>query len=412
MKKFLERAFELFHNIKVRAIAVAMVVVISFSIAVVVYATEYTDAVEISFDGRVYGYVSDMNEAQKVYDAVSQEVLGNISQERFCSEMTTVKSDKIFDVKTLIEMIESECDSIITVCGIFTDGQLLALAQSEYLAKSVVDSAVATLTTDGAEFLSLNKELEFLSVRTDSDYFSESLFNVEKILNGDYGIEITTVKTETYDEEIAFNTVTKKDSSQKTSYKKVTQKGENGLKSVTAKVTFINGQKQSAEEIESKIVKKAQDHITVVGTKKDTVYYSGYKLASSIMDKSSASYIFPVKCAGSTYISSFWGDSRGHKGIDIAAPKGTDVYAAASGTVTFSGSSGAYGNMIKIKHADGTETVYAHNNKNLVKKGETVKAGQAIAKVGSTGNATGNHLHFELLVNGKRIDPATYVGLK
>ena len=105
MKKFLERAFELFHNIKVRAIAVAMVVVISFSIAVVVYATEYTDAVEISFDGRVYGYVSDMNEAQKVYDAVSQEVLGNISQERFCSEMTTVKSDKIFDVKTLIEMI-------------------------------------------------------------------------------------------------------------------------------------------------------------------------------------------------------------------------------------------------------------------------------------------------------------------
>ena len=70
------------------------------------------------------------------------------------------------------------------------------------------------------------------------------------------------------------------------------------------------------------------------------------------------------------------------------------------------------GNMIKIKHADGTETVYAHNNKNLVKKGETVKAGQAIAKVGSTGNATGNHLHFELLVNGKRIDPATYVGLK
>ncbi len=68
-----------------------------------------------------------------------------------------------------------------------------------------------------------------------------------------------------------------------------------------------------------------------------------------------------------------------------------------------------YGNVIKIKHFDGKETLYAHNNSNIVEEGDIVKAGQVIAKVGTTGNSTGNHLHFETIINNENINPINVV---
>lgn len=94
-----------------------------------------------------------------------------------------------------------------------------------------------------------------------------------------------------------------------------------------------------------------------------------------------------------------------HKGIDIPAPKDTDILACDDGIVLFSGVMNGYGNVVKLKHFDGKITLYAHNNSNLVKEGDIVKTGQVIAKVGTTGNSTGNHLHFETIVNNKNINP-------
>jgi murein DD-endopeptidase MepM/ murein hydrolase activator NlpD len=87
-----------------------------------------------------------------------------------------------------------------------------------------------------------------------------------------------------------------------------------------------------------------------------------------------------------------------HKGVDIGAPKGTELLAAKSGTVSISkgGYNGGYGNYIEIKHDDGTRTRYGHNSKNLVKVGQRVEQGQVIAYVGSTGRSTGPHVHFEV----------------
>ena len=98
---------------------------------------------------------------------------------------------------------------------------------------------------------------------------------------------------------------------------------------------------------------------------------------------------------------------RPHNGIDYYAPRGTPVYAAGAGTVTRSGYSAANGNHVFIKHAGGIETRYLHFTKRTVKKGQKVTQGQTIGTVGSTGLATGPHLHYEFVVNGVHRNPRT-----
>ncbi|HOB34896.1 MAG: M23 family metallopeptidase [Firmicutes bacterium] len=94
-----------------------------------------------------------------------------------------------------------------------------------------------------------------------------------------------------------------------------------------------------------------------------------------------------------------------HGGIDIAGPTGRPIYAAAAGVVTDCGWRGSYGYMVEIRHNEQTATLYAHASEILVKKGERVQQGQLIARVGSTGNSTGPHLHFEVRVNGRPVNP-------
>ena len=101
--------------------------------------------------------------------------------------------------------------------------------------------------------------------------------------------------------------------------------------------------------------------------------------------------------------------SSSHTGLDIAAPRGTPIKAAASGTVTFSGSKGSYGNLIVISHGNGVETYYAHCDKIYVKAGTTINQGDVIGAVGTTGNSTGYHLHLEVRVNGVAYNPQNYV---
>lgn len=98
-----------------------------------------------------------------------------------------------------------------------------------------------------------------------------------------------------------------------------------------------------------------------------------------------------------------------HHGVDLRAPKGTPIYAAAEGTVIFAGRYSGYGKMVTIKHNDDVITKYAHNHKNIVRLGQKVASGQQIATVGSSGNASGYHLHFELIIKGRAVNPENYL---
>ncbi|HEY9050177.1 MAG TPA: M23 family metallopeptidase, partial [Gammaproteobacteria bacterium] len=105
----------------------------------------------------------------------------------------------------------------------------------------------------------------------------------------------------------------------------------------------------------------------------------------------------------------FTGKLQFHKGMDFASKSGSEVQAVAGGVITWSGKRYNYGNMVEVNHGNGYVTRYAHNKENLVKVGDTVKKGQAVASMGSTGRSTGPHVHFEVLKDGRQINPLKFV---
>ena len=130
---------------------------------------------------------------------------------------------------------------------------------------------------------------------------------------------------------------------------------------------------------------------------------------------SESGYLWPLPASYNT-LSSLYGNrihpitrkANKHTGIDVPAPSGTNIYAAKSGVVTTSTYNRSYGNYVVVSHSDGTSTLYAHMVKRNATVGKTVKQGAVIGYVGTTGSSTGNHLHYEVRVNGNRTDPINY----
>ena len=169
----------------------------------------------------------------------------------------------------------------------------------------------------------------------------------------------------------------------------------------------------STEEVVSKLYVEKKKDIQVARnttTKAASGYVNTATTTSNGKTTLGISFIQPV----SGIITSRFGASSNirvssHTGLDIATSTGTPVSAAASGTVTFSGWKGSYGNMIVITHGNGVQTYYGHCSKLYASTGQTVSQGQVIAAVGSTGNSTGPHLHLEVRVNGVAYNPQNYV---
>ena len=106
----------------------------------------------------------------------------------------------------------------------------------------------------------------------------------------------------------------------------------------------------------------------------------------------------------------FSGKQDFHKGLDFAGKKGSEVIAVGDGVVSWAGKKSGYGKLIEINHGNGYATRYGHNQSHIVKVGDTVKKGQQIALMGSTGRSTGPHVHFEVLRNGKKVNPSEFIG--
>lgn len=208
-------------------------------------------------------------------------------------------------------------------------------------------------------------------------------------------LNVTVVKKITYNEEIPYETEVVKDNSLWTWDQKVKQAGEKGSKEIAAEAVFKNGIKVSQTVIDEKVVKEPVTRIVARGTKAEVAFRGNGRFSWPTVGQ----------------ISSPFGKRGGefHTGIDIAQSKGAPVRASNSGTVTFAGWRGGYGNLVIINHGGGIETYYAHNSSITVSVGQQVEKGQQIATVGSTGRASGNHVHFEVRVNGSAVNPLNYL---
>lgn len=214
----------------------------------------------------------------------------------------------------------------------------------------------------------------------------------------------TRVKTQT----LPFETIKKNSSSLAKGTSKTYQNGKNGKKTITELVTYIDGKESYTTVISEKITRSPVNKIILVGTKSYTASSSGFT--------------WPTR--GAYSISSHYGYRSAsisgwsfHGGTDIVksggGSSGIPVVAAASGVVeyTHSGYSG-YGHTVVINHGGGIKTRYAHMYPGsiCVRAGQNVSKGQQIGRIGSTGNSTGPHLHFEVLVNGSKVNPMRYIG--
>ncbi len=182
---------------------------------------------------------------------------------------------------------------------------------------------------------------------------------------------------------------------------KVTSAGQYGKADVTANVTYINGEETERTVLSYVHLAEPVTEQRLRGTKERPSWYP------------TGTFRWP--CSGTItsrfgYRSSPGGiGSTNHKGIDIANRYGTAVCASDGGTVVYAGWMGGYGYMVQIDHGNGVVTYYGHNSSLLVKKGQHVYPGQQIARMGSTGNSTGNHCHFEIRVNGVPKNPRNYL---
>ena len=161
---------------------------------------------------------------------------------------------------------------------------------------------------------------------------------------------------------------------------------------------------------EQVVAKLYEKKVVVATTRYPNVNASGFSTSRSTTSAKNLgiSFVRPTSGVVTSRFGARWG--RTHTGIDIGAPTGTPIKAAAGGTVIFSGWKGTLGKLVVVSHGNGVQTYYAHCSSLLVSSGQIVSAGQLIAKMGNTGRSTGPHLHFEIRSNGYAINPQSYIG--
>ncbi|MGE7998310.1 peptidoglycan DD-metalloendopeptidase family protein [Lysinibacillus sp. NPDC093190] len=197
-------------------------------------------------------------------------------------------------------------------------------------------------------------------------------------------------------EQIPFKKIVEEDPTMYKGEKVIKRQGVNGSKETSYLLTSENGTRISKVALEEEIIQQPVDEIEVVGTK-------------VISSRGTGEFTWPTVGG---YISSGMGQRWGelHRGIDIARPSNYNILASDNGVVVAAGVSGSYGNRIVINHNNGYTTLYGHLSSIKVEVGQVVEKGSVIGIMGSTGNSTGTHLHFEVKKNGSLENPLSYVG--
>jgi len=364
---------------------------------------QLTFVVHVKVDGEVVGTLSDSQTLDELLDTASALALTlleeppaleeRISYSYRLAPITVLSSLETQPVeRELLERI----DGISIYYAVTVDGTLWGHVAEPATLRIAMEERLAYLESDedvlSVSFLSepsfdseVTEQGEALTIAEILELVDE--LSVQKVR------EVSTVQTIPFDIDII------EDDSMFDDMHEVVREGVVGELEILAQVTYIDGREVGQTILDTKVIADAVTELIIEGT------------LERPLTASWGEYIWPT----TGKVSSLFGPRRvaigssNHQGIDITAPRGTPVYAADGGEVFFVGILGGFGNLIKIEHDNGHVTYYAHLSSMYVGEGERVYRGQHIGGVGMTGTASGNHLHFEIRINGVPVDPIIWL---
>lgn len=427
-----------------------------FLAVVTTVPTVYTRGVEVSVDGQVLGTVSERSEFEGIVDRVEArvgEILGRdyslsceVDYKSKLVERSKISSLSGFETYLFNQVNEVSRNYTFTVdgkeMGVLSDAtELEALLDElkapyqnantvsceftvpvtldyQYTANgdtADMDALRELLTSNSVEAVTYTVELgdTYFGIARKHDMTLEELLAINpevdtnRLMPGDVltvrqnvpYLSVRSVDAVTYQEAIPAPVEYVEDNAMYQGDTKVVEPGAEGTALVSARVTYLNGIEEARDIQNTRQLTAPETKVVAKGTKE----------RPKTMAK--GNFIWPVRGTITSRYGwrTLFGVSDFHGGLDIAVRTGTSVKAADGGKVITSGWHNSYGYYIVIDHENGKQTWYAHNSKLLVSVGERVYQGQVIAKSGSTGNSTGPHCHFEVRINGSRVNPRNYL---
>ncbi|MBQ6582945.1 MAG: peptidoglycan DD-metalloendopeptidase family protein [Mogibacterium sp.] len=415
---------------------------------------------EYSYNGRVLGYVDNQENVTNILEVAGDRMSSaNEANIQFtANENVTFRQVASFGKDTdtadqVLNKLTYMTDIEVAGCGIYEGGKLLTVVESEEMAKEVLrevlnhyrtpDKGMSISEIDFLYTVELQPvEVQLTSVKSRSEAIG-SLVNggdlslshivkegesfkslqetysldknyvlhdgekvyTEDILPGDAvvmqrtvpPVQVQMTETGTMSEVVPYKTERKHTADLYIGDEEIDQEGKNGRQLITGQLTFVNGKEVDRDIESSEVLREPVTEVVLVGTAIRPKTAPTGKFAMPIHSYTISSYYGPR-----------WG--RVHSGIDFAAPTGTTIFASDGGKVIRASYYGGYGNCIEIEHKTGTFSRYAHCSAIYVSVGEMVFQGQEIGAVGSTGNSTGPHLHFEIHPEGGgAVDPLPYL---
>lgn len=354
----------------------------------------YVESVALKVNGESVAYLENVDKAEELLQQlklkyISEEELNQLENVDMKNEPLDIGETRLLNVQfsenITLSIEEVKPEEVLTVADALTLLEKGTLEEKKYVVQegdvlgTIANSHGLTLQ----ELLDLNPQVTEDTILQIGDELNVTVLEPY--------VEVIFEKEAKVAEEIPYETEVIEDDSMFKGDSKVEQEGVAGEKVVTYNILEQGGQEIKREVKEEQVIKEPIKKVVRKGTK-------------VIPSRGTGDLAWPTVGG---YISSYQGYRWGsfHKGIDIARPADRTIKAADNGTVVFAGWDGGYGNKIVIDHNNGMQTVYAHLSSISVSVGQTVAKGSKIGVMGSTGNSTGIHLHFEVYKNGQLQNP-------
>ncbi len=349
----------------------------------------------IKADGKPLLYLASETEAQKALEDLKayylpQEDAQENDQEKLAKDAETAVN---------VEKVELQ-DDVQVVPAKSTSEQLMTKDEAVEAMVTGLEKIVQHSVNEGESLWTIARDnnLTVAELQEMNPTLKGELLQIGQELNlkkAEPLVNVVSVLTMTTEEKIPFKVEYENDASLWKGQEKVKKSGENGLKKVTYRITQTNDQVMEKQTLQETILQEPATKVVRKGTKLIVASRSG---------GGSGTLGWPIRGSITSAYGKYRGGSR-HTGMDIDGDTGDPVGAAEDGTVARASWKGTYGNCVEINHGQGLVTRYAHLSKMDVSVGQKVARGDLIGRVGSTGKSTGSHLHFEVIENGKFVNP-------